>query len=232
MSEELIELYGNNQFEEVKEVINTVEGAQAAIDLCMERTKEILSQPNISGESIDNFEPVRYELEPILALFRFATNNLPEEVECVSVRTRFNKVSEASETNRDRLLRQLQNLLKVVDPDALEQGEEVSYEFVVKPPFMPEVLKTSPHGSGSRSLAQDVVETFRHNRVSQINLLEIKPHGEPGGSTSEISLYAVNYHIPLMQIERVVLEREQKPLTPYLKRSPTSGELEPVDISY
>lgn len=204
-------------FDAIKERLQTVKGAQEVINEILDAIRQSLSRPNRSGESLDNFEPLStVALDQALSTLRYALFNLPEGVASVSVGFKFPQVHGTPAFNREYELRNLQSLLAHIGIGS-DDGEFVQDELVVLPPFVPEELKGMSHGSASRSLEYDVRETLLITYFNQLNVLEIKPHGAPGGELGVWAMHAMNYRVPLAQVEYFRLDTEPKPLSPWLE---------------
>ena len=200
----------------IKERLTTVKGAQEVIDETLAEAQQLMSRSNRSGESLDDFETVPDDLYSVLRRLGLAFISLPSEVASLSVGFRFAKVQGVPKTAREYELKNLQLLLEQIGINSSE-GESVQGEIVVLPPFVPEELKSMSHGSASRSLAHEVRETLRVTRSSVLNVLEVKPHGAPGGEAGIWAMDAMNYRVPLAQVEYLRLDTEPKPLTPWLE---------------
>lgn len=209
--------------EEINKRLATVEGAQKLVDELLLRLKEqSINKGNNDGSELfltDGFREAS-------RIFNYVICTLPKEVASISVNVRFPEIKGSPKTNRDIELDNLWRLLGRVVPEGLvgEQGN-VCFEFVVLPLSMPEELMGLSHGSEARRLSHKVRETLRLDRSSELNVLVIKPYGAAEGEASIPYIKAIKYHVPLAQIESIKLNREQKPLTPWLEHDGRGGSV-------
>lgn len=205
----------------------TVEGAQGAVNQILGKVHEMLKKPNWNGKSLDSFEPVPDDLQQELGHLRNIFFSLPPEVESISVGFSFDEVIEAF-TNRDFELRYLQQLLDKVGIS--EKDGKIEGELVVRPCSMPNELRNASHGSYSRTLSHDVVETLSITRFNKLNIIEVKPHGAPGGEAGIWAMNARNFRIPLAQVSYLRLDTEEFKFTPWIERTRNRDVLREVEL--
>lgn len=197
-----------------QQVNSALEKINSARILRKDGTEYVLSQ---------KYEEVRQEL---LRIFY----DIPKGIRCLSVNVTIPSCPEELITEIDYLNRNLRNLLAPLSESASDFTRSHAFSFVIIPPLRPEELKNLRFGSRARDLSEEVIETLIFEVKGDIVLLTINPLGEPKTSASR-NLNALTFPVPLRFVQSVTLEKEEKPLTPYLERN-KDGSLVVHTINY
>lgn len=211
----------------------TIEEAQGAINQILEELHTHRRLMNDGNEAI-LYTPYAEAYDK----FKAALGNLPADVACVSIRGSFPHVT--TDTRKDypgytgSALLRLQEQLSMagVTPESTDASNQnqVQFELVVQPNYIPDELKKLTHGSYKRSLENDVFESMECRGDWGHGSLSVKPYGAPRGMAGIWALDAQPYNVPINYLTDIVLNRERKPLSPYLEgRNIDKARVVPVD---
>lgn len=139
--------------------------------------------------------------------------NLPQETAALTVEATIPPQPKKLDQEIDYCIRVARNLTAPLRCQYNPKGS-IEVTLVVKPPYMPDALKLISFGSQARSLSEEVIETISLTEFGKVTLLCVNPLGEPA-SLAGRNRRATNYLIPLRYVQRIKLETERKPLTPY-----------------